>query len=58
MRAIEKRLQALETPPDADSRQLPTVVPDDVPDAELERLRRGGQLVYRWRDAVELFVCV
>ena len=58
MRAIEKRLQALEVPPDRDGKPLPLVVSDDTPDAELECLRRGGCEVYRLRDAVELFVCV
>ena len=57
MRAIEKRLQALEAPPDRDGKPLPDVVADDTPNAELERLRRGGREVYRMSDAVELFVC-
>ena len=56
MRAIERRLQALEGTKDSYARLLPDVVPDDTTDSELERLRRGGREVYRWRDAVELFV--
>ena len=56
MRSIEKRLQALEAPPDCNGKPLPDVVADNTPDAQLERLRRGGREVYRWSDAVELFV--
>ncbi len=57
MANIEKRLQALEAPPDKDGKPLPTVVPDETPDSELQRLRRAGHEVYRWSDAVEHFVC-
>lgn len=56
MRTIERRLQVLEGTTDSHAKPLPMVVPDDTPADELERLRRGGREVYRWRDAVELFV--
>lgn len=54
MRELEKRLKALETPPDA--KPLPVVLADDAPDGEIDRLRRAGLEVYRLSDAVELFV--
>ena len=56
MRTIERRLQVLEGAADSHAKPLPMVVPDDTTADELERLRRGGREVYRWRDAVELFV--
>ena len=56
MTALRRRLQALEGTTDSHAKPLPTVVPDDTPAEELERLRRGGREVYRWSDAVELFV--
>ena len=57
MRIIEKRLQALEAPPDRDGKPVPLVVGDDTPDSELQRLRIGGREVYRMSDAVEFFIC-
>lgn len=56
MATLERRLLALEGTTDNHAKPLPTVLPDDTPADELERLRRGGREVYRWRDAVELFV--
>ena len=56
MQSIEKRLQALEAPPDHDGKPVPLVVANDTPDSELERQRAGGREVHRWSDAVELFV--
>lgn len=56
MTALRRRLHALETTTATQAKPLPTVVPDDMPAEELERLRRGGREVYRWSDAVELFV--
>ena len=56
MATLERRLLALEVPPDFNGKPLPTVVPDDTPADELERLRRGGREVYRLSDAVEIFV--
>ncbi|MBH1978498.1 MAG: hypothetical protein I8H67_09025 [Comamonadaceae bacterium] len=56
MTALHRRLLALETTTDPQAKPLPTVVPDDTPADELERLRRGGREVYRLSDAVELFV--
>ena len=56
MTALRRRLLVLEGTTDPHAKPLPTVVPDDTPAEELERLRRGGREVYRWRDAVELFV--
>ena len=56
MTALHRRLQALEGTTVTQAKPLPDVVPDDTPAEELERLRRGGREVYRWRDAVELFV--
>lgn len=56
MATLERRLQALEGTTDPQAKPLPTVVTDDTTAEELEHLRRGGREVYRWRDAVELFV--
>lgn len=56
MTTLNARLLALEATDSEHAKPLPTVVPDDTPADELERLRRGGREVYRWRDAVELFV--
>lgn len=54
--SLSRRLLALEVPPDINGKPLPTVVSDDTPADELERLRSGGREVYRLSDAVELFV--
>ena len=56
MATLKTRLEALEAPSDHDGKPLPMVVPDDTRADELERLRRAGREVYRWSDAVELFV--
>lgn len=56
MTTLHRRLQALECTTDSNAKPLPTVVPDNTPAEELERLRRGGREVYRWSDAVGLFV--
>ena len=56
MRTLDARLLALETRDSDHAKPVPDVVADDTPDAELERLRRGGREVYRMSDAVELFV--
>ena len=56
MARLECRLLALEGTTENHAKPLPTVVLDDTPAEELKRLRRGGREVYRWRDAVELFV--
>lgn len=54
--SLSRRLMALEVPPDINGKPLPTVVPDDTPAAEIERLRRAGLEVYHLRDAVEVFL--
>ena len=54
--SLSRRLLALEVPPDINGKPLPTVVSDDTPADELERLRSGGREVYRLSDAVEIFV--
>lgn len=56
MATLHRRLQALEGTTDSNAKPLPTVVPDNTTADELERLRAAGREVYRWRDAVELFV--
>lgn len=56
MATLERRLQALEGTTDPQAKPLPTVLSDDTPADELERLRSGGREVYRLSDAVELFV--
>lgn len=56
MASLNARLLALEGTTDTHAKPLPLVVADDTPDRELARLRAGDREVYRWRDAVELFV--
>lgn len=56
MSTLHRRLQALEGTKDSHARALPTVLPDDTPEADLDRLRAAGREVYRLSDAVELFV--
>ena len=55
MATLEKRLQALEAIK-PQTRALPTVLPDDTSDADLNRLRAAGVEAYRFSDAVELFI--
>ena len=56
MATLNARLEALEGTTAPQAKPLPTVVSDDTPADELERLRRGGREVYRLSDAVEIFV--
>ena len=56
MTTLHRRLQALECTTNPQAKPLPTIVTDDTTADELERLRAAGSEVYRWRDAVELFV--
>lgn len=56
MSTLHRRLQALEGTTNPQAKPLPTIVTDDTTADELERLRSGGREVYRWCDAVELFV--
>ncbi len=56
MTALRRRLLAIEGSKMSHARPLPDVVPDDTTADELERPRAAGREVYRWRDAVELFV--
>ena len=52
--ALYRRLLALESLDGGDyAKPPPQVVPDDTPDAELARLRRHGQEVFRMSDFVE-----
>ena len=50
MATIDQRLKALETEHSGDFRPMPLIVDENVPDAELERLRRNGRVVYRSGD--------
>lgn len=54
MNQIERRICALESADKPIEGQLPTVLPDDAPEAELERLRRGGRVVLRFSDFLDL----
>lgn len=56
MNQIERRICALEQADTPIEGQLPTILPDDAPDSEMERLRALGLVVYRFSDSVELFV--
>ena len=56
MNQIERRICALETADNPEAGQLPTILPDDTPDSELERLRAAGVVAYRFSDSVGLFV--
>lgn len=56
MNQIERRVCALERADNPDVGQLPTLLPDDAPEADLERLRAGGVVAHRFSDGVELFV--
>ena len=47
MNQIERRICALETADSPEAGQLPTILPDDAPDSELERLRGAGVMAYR-----------
>ena len=53
--SIRARLEALEHSGEPTG-QLPTILPDDAPDSEIERLRAQGLEVYRYSDGVGLFV--
>ena len=51
--AIKRRVLALESakPPGDKPRQLPTIVEDDISDADLDALRRRtGREIYRMKD--------
>ena len=50
MKDIERRVQRLEGPREGQDRLLPTIVPDDTPQVEIDRLRRRGGEVYRFGD--------
>lgn len=50
MATIEQRLVALEQYKIVAPMELPTVVPDDTSDAELESMKRTGRKVYRESD--------
>jgi len=50
MNALTRRLDALEATDSDQAKQLPDVVPDSTPDAELARLRKHGREVYRESD--------
>lgn len=56
---IEQRLQALENAPrNAQGRlpsSLPTILPDDGPQAEFDALVARGLEVYRFSEGVEVF---
>lgn len=56
MNHIERRICALESADKPIEGQLPTLLPDDAPEAELERLRVAGVVACRFTDGVELFV--
>jgi hypothetical protein len=56
MNQFERRVRALEQADTPIEGQLPTVLADDAPEAELERLRAAGVEVYRFSDGVGLFV--
>ena len=51
MKKIKQRINALETMPQKGSRLLPLVVNEHITDAEIERLRRNGRVVYRENDS-------
>ena len=51
---LNERLKRLETEQEGGLKLLPLIVPEDTSDAELVRLRRGGQAVYRSGD-LELY---
>jgi len=48
---LNERLKRLETAQEGGLKLLPLIVPEDTSDAELERLRLGGQAVYRSGDS-------
>lgn len=56
MNQIERRICALEQADNPEAGQLPTILPDDAPKAELERLRDAGVVACRFSDGVDLFV--
>jgi len=56
MSTIKRRICALEKADSPNAGALPTVLPDDATDADLERLRTAGVEAYRFADAVGLFV--
>lgn|GEM_PF-6159614 len=56
MNQIERRMCALERAATPIEGQLPTLLPDDATDADLERLRAAGVEAYRFSDGVGLFV--
>lgn len=53
MKALVTRLDKLERPYKPIEGQLPDVVPDDTPEADIEALRAGGREVYRMGEFVE-----
>ena len=50
MNTIDQRLKALETAKENEFKPMPLIVDENVPDAELEQLRRNGRAVYRSGD--------
>lgn len=44
---LKTRLEALEALRNGHAKPLPEILPDDAPDAELERIRRAGRVVHR-----------
>ena len=50
MKDIERRVERLEGPQEWRAGRLPTIVPDDAPQAEIDRLRRRGIDVHRFGD--------
>ena len=53
---LNERLKRLEDSDKPGDGALPTVLPDDATDAELEALRADGVEVYRFSESVGLFV--
>jgi hypothetical protein len=57
MATLQTRVQALEQAVIPCVGQLPDIVADDTPQAEIDRrLRAAGVVAYRFSDAVEQFV--
>lgn len=50
MTKIKRRIKALETMPQKGLKLLPLIVDEHTSDAEIERLRRNGRVVYRSGD--------
>lgn len=56
MNQIERQVCALERADTPIEGQLPTLLPNDAPEADVERLRDAGVVAYRFSDGVEVFV--